>query len=182
MDQPLRRSVWIAAILVPVSVAAILIKAVPQEPVYRVPDGSNYRFTGQTAVESGGRTYLLKDVPVNEAEGVVEADFRCPFTGDFFAMARAEASTEELAQNVEIIRQDVAQGRWLQREVVASLTAMPQDKIFKDDRTWAEELAKGYHLTEWCVVEAVYTEQWPEQVLSQFGNGTLRSTRFCGRR
>jgi hypothetical protein len=153
----------------------------PLSQAVAVKESDGYNFTGEKEYTADGRSYQLEDTPENEAEALVAEDFLCSINGDFERMAQIEADTECLRISVQNEKEAFALGEATQFYAVHDLSSLPEGKSSEEDRDWVQSVQNECGLTSFRIVTAVYTVQWPDDVVPQYGNGTMTREILVGR-
>lgn len=67
----------------------------------------------------------------------------------------------------------VALGKTARFYAVHDLSSLPGGAVPETDGEWVRSARNEYGLTSFRIVTAVYTVQWPDDVVPQFGNGVM---------
>lgn len=153
----------------------------PLSQTVEIEESDGYNFTGEKEYAADGRSYQLDDAPENDAEALVAEDFLCSIKGDFERMAQIEADTETLRISVQNKKEAFALNKTAQFYAVHNLSSLPEGKSSEEDRDWVQSVQNECGLTSFRIVTAVYTVQWPDDVVPQYGNGTMTREILVGR-
>lgn len=141
----------------------------------------SYAFTGKTKYDADGKSYRLEDTPDNEAEVLVAENLLCAVNGDFDREAQILGDTKYNRIDIESEKTGFQRGTSVQSYVIHRLSSLPEGRNTEEDREWVQSAEKEFGLTSFRVVTAVYTAQWPEGVIPQWGNGTYTREFLTGR-
>jgi len=138
----------------------------------------DYVFTGETEVFVEDRSFVLKDIPENLIEEIVEKYFLYEITAEFDKEMEVLADIEVHRINIKNTKELFEAGKYIQSYIIHQLSIITEEQYHSEDKYWIEKFLKEHPDKPYYIVNAVFTKKLSEKAAkeAQWGDGTYGSS------